>query len=248
MSNAFSDYIVYVDESGDHGLEPIDPNYPVFVLAFCVFQKETYLESVAPSIQKFKFRHFGHDMVILHEADIRKDKGDFQFLKSEKLKEAFLNELSDIVADAPFTLVCMVIDKRSLKKRYGDPKNPYHIALRHGLERVYSYLKRMDQGKLLTHVVVENRGKREDDELEFEFRRIVEGDNYRSQQFPFEIIFADKKSNSCGLQLADLVARPVGLSGLRPKQSNRAYEVLKKKFYRNDKGQIEGWGLKHFPK
>ena len=84
MSDSFSDYIVYVDESGDHGLESVDPHYPVFVLAFCVFSKEDYVGSVAPAIQRFKFRHFGHDMVILHETDIRKDRGDFQFLKSRE--------------------------------------------------------------------------------------------------------------------------------------------------------------------
>lgn len=32
---SFSDYIVYVDESGDHG--PVSSDYPVFVLAFCIF-------------------------------------------------------------------------------------------------------------------------------------------------------------------------------------------------------------------
>ncbi len=164
------------------------------------------------------------------------------------MKEAFLNELSDIVADAPFTLVCMVIDKRLLKKRSGDSKNPYHIALQYGLERLYFYLKEMEQGERVTHVVVEKRGESEDDDLELAFRRAVKGDNYRLQQFPFEIIFADKKSNSCGLQLADLVARPVGLSVLRPKQSNRAFQILKEKLYRDDKGQIEGRGLKRFPK
>jgi hypothetical protein len=33
----YSQYIVYVDESGDHSLQSIDPQYPVFVLAFCIF-------------------------------------------------------------------------------------------------------------------------------------------------------------------------------------------------------------------
>ena len=33
----FSKYIVYVDESGDHSLQSIDDNYPLFVLAFCNF-------------------------------------------------------------------------------------------------------------------------------------------------------------------------------------------------------------------
>ncbi len=37
-----SDYIVYVDESGDHSLSSIDEGYPIFVLSFCVFQKTYY--------------------------------------------------------------------------------------------------------------------------------------------------------------------------------------------------------------
>ena len=247
MRDSFSDFIVYVDESGDHGLESIDSNYPVFVLAFCVFKKEDYASEVAPAIQRFKFRHFGHDMVVLHEADIRKDRGDFRFLKTKELKGAFLGELSVILDKAPFTLICTVVDKQLLKQRYGFPRNPYHIALAYGLERVYFYLDGKEQGQRTTHVVVENRGKREDDELELEFRRIMDGDNWRSQRFPFEIVFADKKSNSGGLQLADLVARPVGLSVLRPEQENRAYDILKKKFDRDKSGRIEGWGLKRFP-
>ncbi len=247
MSNSFGDYIVYVDESGDHGLESVDPHYPIFVLAFCVFSKEFYVDSLTPAIQRFKFRHFGHDMVILHETDIRKDRGDFRFLKSRELKETFLDELSDILADAQFTLICTVVDKLSLKRRYSNPLNPYHVALRYGLERVHSHLRRMVQSESLTHVIVEKRGKREDRELELEFRRIVDGDNYPSQHMPLKVVFADKKSNSSGLQLADLVARPVGLSLLRPEQSNRAYEILKEKFDRNDQGDIEGWGLKRIP-
>ena len=48
MPNGFSDYLVFVDESGDHGLETIDQNYPVFVLAFCVFKKTGYTRILVP--------------------------------------------------------------------------------------------------------------------------------------------------------------------------------------------------------
>ena len=68
----YSDYIAYVDESGDHGLESVDPNYPVFVLSFCVFNKHYYTRAVVPAVGMFKFKHFGHDLVVLHETDIRK--------------------------------------------------------------------------------------------------------------------------------------------------------------------------------
>lgn len=32
----FADFIVYADESGDHGMVSIDPQYPMFALTFCV--------------------------------------------------------------------------------------------------------------------------------------------------------------------------------------------------------------------
>ncbi|MEX5323322.1 DUF3800 domain-containing protein, partial [Pseudomonas shirazica] len=62
----FSDYIVYVDESGDHGLQKINPEYPVFVLAFCIFRKDVYVQSVVPAVQKLKFDFWGHDGIVLH--------------------------------------------------------------------------------------------------------------------------------------------------------------------------------------
>lgn len=61
MNQEFSEYIVYVDESGDHGLKTIDPNYPVFVLAFCIFKTLDYVKTAVPLLQDFKFKHFGHD-------------------------------------------------------------------------------------------------------------------------------------------------------------------------------------------
>jgi hypothetical protein len=43
------------------------------------------------------------------------------------------------------------------------------------------------------------------------------------------MIMASKQSNSTGLQLADLIARPIGLNCLRPKQTNKSFEVIKEK-------------------
>jgi hypothetical protein len=61
------------------------------------------------------------------------------------------------------------------------------------------------------------------------------------------IVVADKKTNSEGLQLADLVARPVGLRVLRPNQPNRAWDVLQTKLYAGRNGVVQGNGLKVFP-
>ena len=71
----FSEFVVYADESGDHGLVAIDPQYPVFALVFCAMRKTDYIAGVVPGVQSFKFGVWGHDAVVLHEHDIRKSKG-----------------------------------------------------------------------------------------------------------------------------------------------------------------------------
>lgn len=241
-----SDYIVYVDESGDHSLTAIDPDYPVFVLSFCIFRKSEYVQTVTPVIRQLKFATFGHDMVVLHEADIRRKKGVFARLAKEP-REAFLNALTDIIDAADFQLVAVVIDKRKLKDRYNNPAHPYHLALEFGLERIYRLLRDAGQDDALTYIVCEARGAKEDAELELEFRRIRDGANYFHRPLPLDLIIADKKTNSEGLQLADLTARPIGLTVLRPDQVNRAGEVLDGKFYRDKGGNKLGIGLKVFP-
>jgi hypothetical protein len=241
---SFSDYIIYVDESGDHSLTSINKDYPIFVLAFCIFEKEKYSQSAVKKLKEFKFKHFGHDMVILHENEIRRDKGWFKKLNTKELKQNFLNELTSIIDEEEFTLIATVIQKDKL---YSKRNNPYDTALKYCMERVYRFLQSKGQEDKTTHIVVEQRGKKEDEELELEFRRICDKQNYENKNLPFEIILANKMTNSAGLQLADLVARPIGLSVLKPDQENRAYEVLKNKFHKNGSGKVEGVGLKVFP-
>jgi uncharacterized protein DUF3800 len=243
----FSDYIVFVDESGDHGMIGIDQAYPIFVLAFCVFRKQEYMEMVCPSVQQFKFKHWGHDAVVLHEHDIRKPRGPYSFLQNADRRKEFVADLSDLMDAAPFTLIAAVIRKADLGQQYHAPANPYSIAMEFGLERLFKHLEGLGQAGNLTHVVVERRGKREDAELELEFRRVCDGANFHNSHLPFEIVMAPKESNATGMQLADLVARPIGIKCLRPQQANRAYDILAKKFRRSPLGQIQGWGLKSFP-
>jgi Protein of unknown function (DUF3800) len=258
VTPSFAGYMVFVDESGSPGMGNIDPHYPLFVLAFFIVKKSDYSTHIATALQKFKFKHFGHDQVILHERDIRKDLGSFAFLKTPALKNAFLDELTELIAAAPFDLVCVVIDKAKHKAQYKSPADPYHLALGFGLERVRGLLvqrgvwqdgpdpKMAALANLAVHVVVEKRGKNEDDDLELEFRRICAGANFKAERWNFEVIFADKKSNSAGLQLADLMARPVGMSVLKPSQPNRAFDAVKPKFLHSN-GRFLGWGLKCFP-
>ena len=243
----FSEYIAYADESGDHSLTSINPQYPVFVLAFCLVRKSTYSDSIVPAFLRLKFDFWGHDGVVLHSHDIRKERGDFNILRNAETRARFVDRLSRTIETADFTVIAAIIDKKRHVERYAEPADPYEIALAFCMERLQRDLISRGQNELTTHVQVECRGKAEDAKLELEFRRICDGKNMLGKMPNLDIRFMDKKHNSTGLQLADLVAHPIGRHAINPEQPNRAYGILEAKFRRGPDGRVKGFGLKEFP-
>ena len=245
-SNAFpfSDYVVFADESGDHGLDKIDAEFPMFALSFCMIDKTDYVGKVVPAFQQFKFDFWGHDGVVLHEHEIRKRKGPFTLLlTSPGLRADFYERLNRLIADTPMSIVASVIDKVKLKTKYARPSNPYEIALLFCMERLLAQLLAKGQQGRTVHVLFESRGKQEDADLELEFRRICANQRnwgWKQTDFTkirFEPFFVKKAANATGLQLSDLTARPIALHYLRPDQANRAYDTVAPKLR----------GLKCFP-
>jgi hypothetical protein len=241
-----SDFIVYADESGDHSLAKINASYPVFVLALCVYRKEDYCTSSSPALQRLKFKHWGHDMVVLHERKIKQAEGSFAFLVDAARRADFMTDLDDLMTAQPMTVIAAVIDKSKHVARYGAyAANPYTLGLGFCLERLYYYLNERGQADRATVVVFEGRGKVEDDELELAFRRTCAA-NGTGNRLPFGIVIAPKTVNSSGLQIADLIARPIGRHVIAPAQPNRAFDIIKTKM-RTYYGRIHGAGLKIFP-
>lgn len=242
----FSDYIVFADESGTPVLENPDPTFPVFVLNCVLVAKDVYVDHVVPSLQRLKFDFVGHDQLILHERDIRRQQNGFAFLQvSAEQRGAFIDRINDLVAAADVTLIAAVIDKVRLARRYSNPWSPYQLALHFCMETLLARLIALGQQGSTVHVVFESRGKQEDRELELYFRRIANNQaNWGSKapdftQIDWEPRFVTKASNSSGLQLADLMARPIGLKALRPMQGNRAFDILQPK--------LRLGGMKTFP-
>lgn len=242
----FSDYIVYVDESGDHGMVKSDPQYPIFVLAFCVMHKQEYINSIVPKLQSLKYKHWGHDMVVLHEHEIRKAVGDFTFLLDKDRRTVFMQDINELIEQSSFTVIAGVVRKDHLSK-VSKPPNPYHLALGFCLEQLDRFLRgKGEQEDRLVHIVFEARGDKEDKELELEFRRLCDGENCRKSKFNFKFVLAQKRVNSCGLQLADLIARPIGIKVFKD-QPNRAYDLIEPKLDRSPQGEVKGYGLQCFP-
>ncbi|OII18177.1 3-deoxy-D-manno-octulosonic acid transferase [Curtobacterium sp. MCBA15_016] len=241
-----SGYVVYVDESGDHSLTSIDPDYPMFVLAFCIFPVDLYVERIVPLVQRIKFDFFNHDMVVLHEREMRQSAPPFDILLNAKVRTAFMQRV-DSVFDERFGIVASAIRKHEFRARVGVDTSPYHVALEFGLERVFLQLQSKGVARSETVVVFESRGRTEDRDLEREFGRILSTTKMRGMAETFRFAIASKQANSTGLQIADLVARPIGTHLLHPEQRNRAWDRILNRMPKSPAGSELGWGLKVYP-
>jgi hypothetical protein len=236
----FSDYIVFVDESGSPTMRAIDPNHPVFVLVFCIVNKWEYCDVIQPAIKRLKFQFFGHDMTVLHSREIRKRQREFDILMDEERRRRFLKSLDDIVRNSKFDVIATVIDKRDVwdDQSAVNPDFLYHHALWECIKKLRHFLREKGEADKLTHIIAESRGKIEDRNLVRAFDAISyaidfsDGHsdiNVKQHTDHLSLLFAEKKINSAGLQLADLVGHPLGRHAIAPDQPNQAFEAIKDK-------------------
>ena len=238
----FSEYIIFADESGDHGLSCVKPENSLFTLVFCIFKKSDYISIVKSMIAQLKLNFWGHDLVVLHNHEIRKSRGEFAFLFKEEIRKIFLHALNETVRAIPFLIIATTVDKRALIDGL-NIENPYSLALKSCVEQTVDFLKLKGQFGRVTHPIVESRGKPEDQDLEKSFRQLSLDPSLGS--FPLDIKFANKQTNSTGLQIADLVAHPIGRHILKKHQPNQAFEIVKEKLLGYP--DYDGIGLKCYP-
>ncbi len=242
-------YKLFLDESGDHNLEVIDPNHPVFALVGCVFEKNYYESTVIKKVNELKIKYFNSTEVILHSRDIRKQETkQFLVLRKKELREKFYQDLDKLFEEIYFTILASVVDKYKLKEQYGDHSdNPYYLSLGFIMERYAIFLREKGDFGIM---IIESRNKFDDELLYIAYSKIMlQGTGFmRADEFQKrvkDLVFIPKKENEIGTQLADLSAYPIA-THILPNRDKRAFEILKKKI-RAKKGEIIGYGLKIFP-
>jgi len=240
-----SRFVGFFDECGDHSLENIDQDFPLFVLSTVIMERSAYVETVVPALTKLKLRFWSHEGVNLHSRDIRKARGDFSFMQVTEQRNALMTAMSDMMKDLPFTLFITGIRKLKHKERYGHhATNPYDVALTYTFERVLHFLE--GEGETQLPVTAEARGKNEDNELAAAYLRIMtDGTRYNSAErfrsLSCPLTFRRKSDNIAGMQIADLCAHPAARHLLNPAQPNQAFDAIKTHLYR--RGSVTGWKI-----
>jgi len=246
--------IMFLDESGDHSLDKIDPSYPVFVLAGCIFDLDYYSKTVEPRVNELKNKHFNTTSVILRSYDIRKQKGDFACLVDRSKREAFYNDLNDLIRSMDFKIIMAVIHKTKFKEQYYAPDNPYNLCFKFILERAVMFLGRSNEQLMFR---MESRETHNDRKLAKVYEEFRSGDHLKEnghimfkkeeiQSKFLDLSFNQKTQNIAGHQIADLVAYPVGAFILNKDRKTESLKIIKTKLH--SKGsRFLNYGLKIFP-
>src|SRR5579884_4213939 len=104
-------YLAFIDESGDPGLRSLNPEYPVFALAAVVCLEREYATRVEPQLRQFMRSALGSD-VTLSARGIAKQRGPFAALLARDRRRRFAQELSDLLAGLPITVIAACLNKR----------------------------------------------------------------------------------------------------------------------------------------
>jgi hypothetical protein len=234
-------YFAFIDESGDHGMQNIDPASPMFALSAVVYPREDYIAKEIASLGRTKVVWWGHEGVIFRSYDIRKKQGPFAFCAAKEARESFQAELCEVFKRSSGKIISAVIDKHRHGQQYIDPSDPYYLAVQFVLERIGM----LSGGRAV--LVFESRGRIEDKIVAGWCERIAAGENYGRQKYQFTVKFAKKCDNVAGLQMADLACTPIIHYVQNPDTKRPDWLAVRSRMRSDWRGRIEGRGLKVFP-
>jgi hypothetical protein len=240
---------MFVDESGEASMKGEDVNYNVFVLCGVLFSEKSY-EEFKIKFNDLKTKFFNDTKVILHSSKIRKQAGVFKILIDEDTRRAFFEDLNKIILSSNFQIISCIIDKPRYKLKYPLRDTAYEESLKFMCERSVFCLRKEDSVSKLI-VCLEKRGSQDSIIRNYYTKFISDGtgqmSSFEMRKCAKKLEFRDKKDNINGLQLADLIAYPIGKQHLDPVKGHQSFEVFKCKFYKSNTGDINRFGLKKFP-
>jgi hypothetical protein len=249
LSIKFMQYTLYIDESGDHGLSNLNPDFPIFLLCGIVISSDEY-EKLRIGFNQIKQEIWKSEHIIFHSRDIRKCEKEFKYLFDLELKARFYTMLDKVISESNYSIISSAILKENYIKKYGKLSDDvYEISLSFIIERTVFFLDSLKPEDIALEIIIEKRGNKEDNKLREHFQRLLaRGTGYvtseRLNTYNVQIHFKSKKENINGLQLADLIAYPIARYVLEPNRVNPSFEVFKNKIYGSQEKQ---YGLKIFP-
>lgn len=258
-------YRLYLDEVGVEVTRRLDEdNFRFLSLTGVAIEAAHARDYLAVTLDRIKAEILDQDIdnpICLHRVDIRNKRGPFGCLSSDKLHEEFDRRVLQMMSDANYRVITVLIDKQwMVTQTHWEQNHPYHYIMEIMVEKYAQFLRRMNS---VGDIMPEARGKNQDKALQAEFDRCLrDGTRYVDASTLNTFIsaqklkFRTKKDNVAGLQLCDLIAHPshytirqnlghdVHLGAFCEKVSEI---LIRQKYDRSYNGDPRGYGFKHLP-
>ncbi len=242
--------VLFLDESGDHNLTVIDPQYALFVLGGVVVDMDYAEGELTRDLNTFKQEMFGRSDIVLHTADITRNRNGFERMKEPAFRERFYEELNALMRKLNYMVVACAIRKDEHLSRYGIAAlDPYLLSLDVLVERLCFEVGDVAGGGV---IVAEKREPTLDRQLDVAWLNLkIQGTGFLQakaiERRVLGLNLRDKTDNIAGLQLADLVVTPIGRQVLG-KTQKEDWRIVESKLRRGPRGNYEGYGLVVLPK
>ncbi|WP_243095694.1 hypothetical protein [Thermus thalpophilus] len=114
-------------------------------------------------MHELKLRFFGSETIVLHTADMTRNRKGFEGLKDPATRQRWYQALNAAMARWKYTVVAVVIDKLRHREAYGDAAlDPYELSLALVAERLVLEAEKL---KARVELVAESRGHHLDTRL-----------------------------------------------------------------------------------
>ena len=243
--------LLYLDESGNHEIQKIDPDYPVFVLGGVIVDASYAKTVLEADVCRFKYRWFSDSNVVLHTADMVRNRFEFVMLKDSAVRERFYRDLNAMMRRLDYSVVAVGVRKYEFRD---------HGRLRYRRLDLYSlgfelllelFYDEVVKARAIGEVVAEQRLPELDRRLIRSWERHLRtgASNVASSEFGRRIGRLDlkpKSENIARLQLADLVVSPIGRHVIG-KHDKEDWRIIRGKVLNGSDASGEGYGLITLP-
>lgn len=248
-------YLMYIDESGDTA--PISQGGKRFlVLTGCIFHEnnKTLIET---ALRKIKGKYYQNPDIEIKSNFLRYANPDLVESSPLKLNDRekynqLEDEVTQLLALIPVTIISVVIDKPGYWKQYPS-QNPYDAAYIFLIERFQKYLETEKANGIA--IIDPREGQVEKsfindqlDNVHHSLRWGSGGYYYKCPNVIERILFATS-DKTIGIQIADLYCYPVYHIFEYNKSKNEYWRFAKTSYPKmlQKNGRIDGIGLKYFP-
>ena len=236
---------LYLDESGEHNPAVLDRHYPVFVLGGVIVDKDYADETLAQTFDDFKREVFGRTDIVLHTADMSRNRKGFEALQDIAFRDAFYAKMNTLMKRLEYRVVACAIRKDAPTYQGLAARDLYMVCFDRLVDLFCEEIGEVRDGGI---IVAEKRGSPPlDRALEIEWVNLKTQGTFHT---PADVIsdrilalnLRPKIHNIAGLQMADLVVSPIGRHCLG-KRDAEDWQIVADKLLRDGSGREEPDGV-----